>query len=368
MDWPTAQAQSHWNDGIYDPALLHEMDLLRQKNRALISCHEKGKKGKTDDQEDGSPQADDHNSDPRPPVGGVKGSAMTDYYSFATEADRQKALQDLKCRTPEEVMDKYFRKLVSLDICAGIKICWNPHKKGLTQHLTQVRFSVKDSVMTKEQIEHMPILSRTAALRMIDFAPNMLWKAMLLRTTSEGGVLNSEIRERMCDNGNYLDKATITKRIGTALGQKQQQSVTRITKRKLEAMKSGKIDGYGPGEEDFMHENTHDYDNYMIYFGRKITHREAKFVREAKAKKRRARANANANASSSDVEEPLKSSEPPKKRSKLDTADAASAELTPDSDETIEIADEGEEEDYEMVDADDAVSVQSDTMLDEIED
>ena len=155
-------------------------------------------------------------------------------FCFATQDDQQRAFMIQK-RSPDEIMDAYENGIVSLNDCAHFKICWNPGKKGITRGLEQGRFSIKDTILTRQQLTNTTILTRRAAECIVDFCPDLLWREMLLRIASEAGFGNKDVRDRMCHNGNYCDKATITKRIGSALGQKQQQSTLKSKKQQVEA-------------------------------------------------------------------------------------------------------------------------------------
>lgn len=45
MEWEAAKRQSNWDDSIYDPALLQQMEAIRQRNKLTIANAEKAKKG-----------------------------------------------------------------------------------------------------------------------------------------------------------------------------------------------------------------------------------------------------------------------------------------------------------------------------------
>ena len=141
---------------------------------------------------------------------------------------------------------------------AQLAIVWNPSKKGGPDNLLPAVFTVKDSVLTRQQLEKTPILTPRAAECLIDFCPELLWRGTLLRVTSEAGLGNKDVRDRFCHNGSYCDKATITKRISAALGQKQVQP---------------KSKGYQPGEFDWYDQNVKDFTNYIEFFGHRRGHR-----------------------------------------------------------------------------------------------
>ena len=167
------------------------------------------------------------------------------------------------------------------------KLVQNPTKKGITEELEHCSFSIKDSVVTRQQIETRPILTRTAAARICDFCPDLVWRDMLLRMVSEAGYGNKDLRDRFCLNGWYCDKATMTKRISAALGQKQ------LTK----AMKGMQR----PGDDEWYNESVREFAQYVEYFGKRSNHRTAA-VKACKARKASMRKPWDKVGSGSDVE------------------------------------------------------------------
>lgn len=145
-----------------------------------------------------------------------------------------------------------------------IQICWNAGKKNQTEKLQRVSFSVKDTLVTRKQLATTAVLTKEAAECIIDFCPDLLFDNMLLRINSETHFRNKEVRDRMCMNGNYLDKATITKRIGSALGQKQ------VASPEAEA-----------SEESYM-QNVEDFSNYQLFFGKGPIMRKTRLVQSEK--------------------------------------------------------------------------------------
>jgi hypothetical protein len=205
----------------------------------------------------------------------AKSDVRPDCYAFATDEDFAKATS-LGYSTPEDMMEAYEAGNATLEECGRIKICWNPGKKGITQTLEQARFSIKDTILTQEQLDNKPILTRRAAICVVDFCPDMLWREMILRIASESSFGNKDIRDRLCHNGNYVDKATITKRLGSALGEKQQQSAARKAKKKDaddDTPSTSKNKGYVKGEDTFYNQNIKDFEDYMHYFGKRTNHR-----------------------------------------------------------------------------------------------
>jgi len=167
---------------------------------------------------------------------------------------------------------------ISLAVCGTIKIYW---KKGAPQELRQVQFSINDSVLTRQQLARTPILNKAAAWCIIDFCPDLLWREILLRITSETALRNKDVRDRMCKNGQLIDKATVTKRISSALGQKQGQYA---------ASKNGGVGvrlpkgPYAPGEEVYYNLNCSDYSDYQAYFGKGPSMRKKMGVRQGQSK------------------------------------------------------------------------------------
>ena len=375
IDFDIERANASWNDDIYDPETLAAMDATRARNAPIIERYDRaegesswiksrshrmltsaGSKKKQKKQNDDSGSEGEQKRKPRAKksdgagkqAGASKSPWDKDYYSFVDEQDRHRA-SELRATKPEEVMTMWEKKEVTDAQCAEIKICWNPNKGGRTDELEQASFSIKDHCVTRRQVLESTMLTHMAAIRILDFCPNMAWRDTLLRMTSEGGLSNGFIRNRLCWNGNYGDKATTTKRVGSALGQKQTTHVTRTPKTSYSATE--KVNGYGPGQTEFWLKNSDDYDHYMSWWGRPIPHRKLLAM-----KKRPAPADA--------------AEGPARKRSKTGES-AASPETIVSSDGPESVVDTEateEEEEEEEVNDDDAVSVQSDTVLDAIED
>lgn len=250
---------------------------------------------------------------------------------------------------------------LTLDECGDITICWNPGKKAITQDLEQARFSIKDTILTRQQLAQTPVLIKRAAECIVDFCPDMLWRGMLLRIASEAGYGNKQVRDRMCLNGNYCDKATITKRIGSALGQKQQAPAKRA-KKVIDPASSPqpgeeKIKGYTKGEEEYYNENVEDFGNYVSFFGHRASHRSQLQLNQTSSKRKAAVLDADDGKASASTS-----------RENEDGQSMQSPEVMDISDEVDTTAAEGEDSEGGDVSDADAVSIQSDTLLDEIED
>lgn len=191
-------------------------------------------------------------------------------YAWADEVQEQKG-KEMGFETPDQAIEAGENGDISLEQMGGLRIHWNPGKKGITEGLEQATFTVKDNVLTRKQLETTPILTRRAAECIIDYCPDMLWRGMLLRIASEAGYGNKDVRDRFCNNGCYCDKATITKRISAALGQKQIQP---------------KAKGYQPGEFEWYDENVRDFTHYIEYFGARTSHRNMLKIQMAGDKRR----------------------------------------------------------------------------------
>lgn len=399
FNFDATRAMAAWDDNIYDPAMLEAMKAVQDRNREIIAKYDRDEREfpfmkdqlhdvltpavasrNKNKNADGNASEGDQKRKTRAkkpdgagnPAGNADNASDKDYYSFVSQEDKQRALA-LGCNTPEEVVAiwdrqrdpalqldsdfklvaKWGKDLLMPKHVAMIKICWSPGKGGRTASLEQAVFTIKDHIYTWSQIKQRPILLEQAAVRILDFCPDKVNKEILLRISAEGGLSNTAIRNRLCENGCYVDKATITKRIGATMGQKQQQHPTRMGKNGVTVQDTDKVKGYAPGQNDYYTMNSQDYNNYMLYFGRKIPHREGlRMKREAKE------------ASSDDAAEG-----PPRKRSKTGQMTMSPEVVVVDSDDPKEVdPDATESEGQEEVNDDDAVSIQSDTMLDAIED
>lgn len=321
--------------------------IARQAKKNKDKVGENGEK--VDDTED------DSKDKKRMQRGQRKGESGGDPYhsgafAFASDEDEQKAA-DMGFKTPDDAIEAGRIGKLAPEDQAKLKICWNPGKKGMTENLEQVKFSVKDTVATRKQLDEVKILTHRAAECIIDFCPDLLWRGMLLRICSEGGHGNKDVRDRFCYNGCYCDKATITKRISAALGQKQQQP---------------KSKGYGTGEWEWYEENVKDFAKYIDYFGKRSSHRNMLKIQmqgeKRKAKERERAEKEDAKDSGSGGEE--SSLRKPRKRAKVDdgkdTDDAAADTDAMDVDEDGHESDGSEDSN--------AVSVQDSDILDKMED
>ncbi|RMY64668.1 hypothetical protein D0863_09653 [Hortaea werneckii] len=325
MDFYKARADAKWDDSQYDKEVLDDMAAVRERNLPIITRldeelaekqrnqRNKRKKGQAGNDPDGS-------DDGRKPEGEEQKTARKNAniggdpyysgnYSFATEGDRQKALA-LQRKTPDEIIEAAEERKIDWDLCKEIYICWNPGKKGLTQDLVQAKFRIFDTLITRKQLQDVPILTRRAAECIVDFCPDLLWRETLLRIVSEAGYGNKDVRDRFCYNGCHNDKATVTKRIAAALGQKQMAGAR--TKMRDENAKKGEDDivmagtseteaaptntkgesagesstqggkkgkrgqaagsskdRYHPGEEEWHEANKADFANYIRFFGKR---------------------------------------------------------------------------------------------------
>lgn len=316
-------------------------------------------------------------------------------FSFASEADRQKALA-LQKKTVDDIIDAAEEGKIDWDLCKEIKICWNPGKKGLTQDLVQAQFRIYDTLITRKQMETAPVFTRRAADCIVDFCPDMLWRETLLRIVSESGYGNKDVRDRNCYNGCHNDKATITKRIAAALGQKQtnnpnKKAAKKAAKQTADAEVSGDGEGsqaprrrrgplpkedaarYQVGEQEWHEGNKTDFHNYVAFFGKRPVTR---LVAAGDKRKKSEGVEGAEGAEGSDGV-----AESSSKRAKSEGAGGpslqgsdemeegdAEQESEGESEDEEEQEQEGEGEEEELVDADDAVSEQSSSALDDISD
>lgn len=156
-------------------------------------------------------------------------------------------------RSVDDLIEAGLKEELSLDELFCIKICWSPGKKGNSQALEQAKFSVKDTVITRQMLADTPILSHRAGECVIDFCPDLLWRDILLRILSEAGFSNKDIRDRFCLNGSFSDRATVAKRLSAALGK-----VTNPPR--------------GKGKDaalNWCETNRDDFDNYQAFFGKR---------------------------------------------------------------------------------------------------
>jgi len=213
------------------------------------------------------------------------------YYSgnfcFYSQTDQQKALV-LQRSAPDQILDAAEAGDIDWDICKEIYVTWNASKKGQTEQLTQAKFRLYDTLITRQQLRSRPILTRRAAECITDFCPDMLWRETLLRMASEAGYGNKDVRDRFCYNGCWADKATFTKRIAAALGQKQNNSYKPkkdVGAEDEEAVSKQNSKRYGEGELEWYEQNDRDYNNYIAYFGKRSGYRNLSNVLRADKKK-----------------------------------------------------------------------------------
>lgn len=369
IDFAAEKARATWDDSVYDPVALREMDATRARNVAIIDeldakVQVQQRIARANKKKRGAEPSSD--VEPVPPPGEKKkmqrgqrkGESGGDPYhsgafAFASDDDAAKA-RDMGFHIPDEAIEAAEAGKLDVEGQASLKICWNPGKKGTTENLEQVKFSIKDTVATRKQLKERLVLTKRAAECIVDFCPDLLWRGMLLRITSEAGYGNKDVRDRFCYNGCYCDKATITKRISAALGQKQVQP---------------KSKGYGPGEWEWYDENVKDFSKYIDYFGKRHSHRNMLKI-QMQGEKRKMAVKQTLDEStpkkdespSSSVEDGADSS---RKRRKLDKYDDAGEES---EDDNMEDEVDGHDDGHESDASDDAVSLQDSDILDEIDD
>lgn len=183
-------------------------------------------------------------------------------FSFATEED-EKSANAVGCETPNDVVEHGQADKVELATLEQIRLCWRPGKKSATHDLQQVTFTATESVITRKMLAQTPVLTWKAAECIIDYCPDLLFRDLLLRICSESGMGNKDVRDRFSLNGCHADRATFTKRISSALGQKSAQPNSK---------------GYQPGAKEYYEQNSKDFDAYISFFGKRTTSRHIKGV------------------------------------------------------------------------------------------
>ncbi|QIW97999.1 hypothetical protein AMS68_003517 [Peltaster fructicola] len=343
MDFQAAQEAATWDDSIYDPKTLEAMAEVRKHNAPIIErldreVTEKQRLSRNSKRQQQQSSDGPIEAQPRP---GRKKKDPNDksesndpyhagYFAYAT-AEIEDKWKPLGYHNPDYVLRAAEADKLTLDELETIKLCWNPGRKGLTYDLTQAVFSARDTVLTRRQLAKTPILTRRAAECIIDFSPDYLWRDILLRICSEAGCGNKDVRERFCLNGCHADKATFTKRISAALGQKQTQ---------------GKTKGYAQGEWEFYEASGEDFKNYIEFFGKRSTTRNMKV-----GLKRRYGSNAADGTARDEEGKPLEAD-----------ADIGSSSMS------IAPSDDAVMEDAEQEPNDDAVSAQDSDALDMLSD
>ncbi|KAK3623893.1 hypothetical protein LTR56_021349 [Elasticomyces elasticus] len=302
-------------------------------------------------------------------------------FSFVSDADRLRA-RALGYKTPDDLLDAAeqvtdpVQRAALRMACKETMICWNPGKKGLTETLTQAIFRAYDTLITREQYDNCLILTKRAAECIVDFCPDLLWRETLLRIVAEAGYGNTEIRNRICYNGCYADKATITKRIAAALGQKQQNPPRKYkttdengapgsskSRRGAEAGEKGR---YFDGEEDWHNGNKFDFDDYQRYFGVRVGNTYVRRPRTGGKRKASGGDEMDVQQGGAGAGNGVGSSHGAKRAKTEETTTSRSSEVR--SEMGSPEAEGGAEEQEAEEDDGDAVSVQSDGVLDEIED
>lgn len=320
------------------------------------------KKEKGAQQEAGS----DENATPRKKGGrkkiaGPNGPANDPYHSgnfaFATASDKQLA-QAMGKNNVEDLIKAGEAGSIPLEELARITICWSPGKKGNQQELQQACFSVKDSVVTRQQLDRTPILNHRAAECIIDFRPDLLWREILLRILSEGCFSNKDVRDRFCLNGCFSDRATVAKRLGAALGKDTNNPKGKKPKSKG---REGEAEDIGEQVRDWANLNRQDYFDYQAFFGKKPPP-----VRQIKSSAKK-RAAAAADGEESDGDEESESSRKSGKKVKFMAVDGASDDVEDGNESEVEV--EAVEESGAEDDGDaDAVSLQDSDDLDAMSD
>ena len=311
LDFAAEKTKATWNRSIYTQETLVTMEKIRAKNAKYFQRKESEDMSKSKSeskygigayksgQTNAAKQQDTIDGDEKPKrskkdskAADVGESAIPNaadhygsgHFNFASEGDSHRAraaaktanLERWEKPTVELLMEAAELGKIEIRWLGGVNICWNSDKKGITQDLDQVTFSIRDTLKTRAQLASTPILTTQAAECIIDFCPDLLWRDILLRITSETELRNKEVHDRMCLNGNYMDKATITKRIGAALGQKQDSAKKRASDAGEEAQ----------AEEQYYEQNVQDYQNYQLFFGKGPSQRKNRMGQSSKRVKR----------------------------------------------------------------------------------
>ncbi|KAK0948530.1 hypothetical protein LTR29_000162 [Friedmanniomyces endolithicus] len=380
-------AHLRWDIRDYNPHILDAMAVVRSHNAPIIHKIDKelAEKQKTTRvrKNGGTPTANhgvtaSEESEGNEEDKGAQSKAKNEniggetYHSgnfaFYRDVDRRKAME-FQFKFPEDLLDAAEQvtdpqsRTTLRAACKEVLICWKPGKKSPTDQLVQAAFRAYDTLITREQYGKTLILTRRAAECIVDFCPDLLWRDTLLRIVAEAGYGNTEIRNRFCFNGCYADKATVTKRIAAALGQKQ---VNPPRKGEAQADEDGEPGSgrkgatrYLLGEKEWNEANKQDFDDYSRFLGQRLG---PSYVRKPKTGTKR-RMSEGGEAETEDTVAGA-SRESSRKRAKTDESatGTGSGRLSEETEEAASPEDNDDDDDT------DAVSVQSDGILDEIED
>ncbi|KAK0257619.1 hypothetical protein LTS09_007667 [Friedmanniomyces endolithicus] len=380
-------AHLRWDIRDYNPHILDAMAVVRSHNAPIIHKIDKelAEKQKTTRvrKNGGTPTANhgvtaSEESEGNEEDKGAQSKAKNEniggetYHSgnfaFYRDVDRRKAMK-FQFKFPEDLLDAAEQvtdpqsRATLRAACKEVLICWKPGKKSPTDQLVQAAFRAYDTLITREQYGKTLILTRRAAECIVDFCPDLLWRDTLLRIVAEAGYGNTEIRNRFCFNGCYADKATVTKRIAAALGQKQ---VNPPRKGEAQADEDGEPGSgrkgatrYLQGEKEWNEANKQDFDDYSRFLGQRLG---PSYVRKPKTGTKR-RMSEGGEAETEDTVAGA-SRESSRKRAKTDESatGTGSGRLSEETEEAASPEDNDDDDDN------DAVSVQSDGILDEIED
>ncbi|KAK4552789.1 hypothetical protein LTR86_010123 [Recurvomyces mirabilis] len=395
LDFVKERDDATWDESKYDKTIMEQMSIVRRLNVPVIiaiddELAEKQKlsrnkkkaagSGRVPSPKDETPSGDVEMEEP-----GDKGSKRKNeniggdpYYSgnfsFATEEDAKKAFDtNPKYKTPDDIITAVEDGDFDAELTKDLRHCWNPGKKGTTQELVQASFRIYDTIITRQMYMITKILTKRAAECIIDFSPDILWREVLLRIVSEAGMGNKDVRDRFCYNGCYADKATITKRIAAALGQKQaiakrgkQDGEPPSSKGKKRGPQASNSERYQDGEEEWHDNNKMDFDNYIRFFGKRPGGRRQRVGEKRKQ---------SVGTEEAVTDDPQEGSSKRAKTEPTSMSPAARSDGSGESSDEEEseaekkVEEEAEEEDEEDDQDDgDAVSVQSDGVLDAIPD
>ena len=202
LDFVHAKANAKWDSNYLNPQIAKEMQRVRMHNAALVVAA------------DGTPR-------PQKTIGGITCFVEGSDFAFATKTDEKDAIAICAAHSLQASIETILQAAedgqIPLASCGHIKIRLNPAKNGGIENLDQIQFTIRDSVLTRQRVTSTPILTGAAAMGIIDYCPDLLYRNTLLRITAEAGWCCSDIRTRVALNGMYLNKAAIYSRTAAAL-------------------------------------------------------------------------------------------------------------------------------------------------------
>ncbi|KAF2859451.1 hypothetical protein K470DRAFT_100339 [Piedraia hortae CBS 480.64] len=191
MDFKKAYSEAAWDIKEYHQMHFRDMAITREKNKPRLAAIDKG-------QSKCGPHANY--------------SAKFVFLNKTSEANAKA----LGYNTVDEVIKAAQSGKLHFDTCKYIELCWK--SKNDAGELYQAGFPAWDTLITRQQLRHRPILTTCAAECIIDFCPDLLHGDTLLRIVSEAGYDPKMLRDRYCLNGCMADVNMFTDRVVSALG------------------------------------------------------------------------------------------------------------------------------------------------------